>query len=70
MKFASNLTIDNEEYQQFNQEVPKDPPAKRLPVHATTQEQATQANFERAADSNSFEHMTALFGGFDNPPPG
>lgn len=62
MKFASNLTIDNEEYEEFGKEQPKAvSPAKKLPVHATTQDQATQANFDAAADRNNFD-MLALFG--------
>lgn len=71
-KFAANLTIDNEEYALFNnqEKVIDKTPQKRLPVHATTQDEATAANYERAADTNSFEHMSALFGGMNIPPPG
>lgn len=58
MKFASDLTIDTEEYDQFKQE-PKT--AKKLPVNATTQDEAAQANFDSAADRNSFD-MLAMFG--------
>jgi hypothetical protein len=61
MKFASNLTIDNEEYELFGGEQPKAVTKSKLPVHATTQETATQANFEAAADRNNFD-MLALFG--------
>jgi hypothetical protein len=61
MKFASNLTIDNEEYEEFGEGQPKAVTNKKLPVHATTQEAATEANFEAAADRNSFD-MLALFG--------
>lgn len=62
MKFAANLTIDNEEYEEFGKGEPRAATqAKKLPVHATTQEQATQANFDAAADRNSFD-MLALFG--------
>lgn len=63
MKFAANLTIDNEEYALFNKEgasVHKTS-APKLPVHASTQEEATQTNFDNAADRNSFD-MLALFG--------
>lgn len=63
MKFAANLTIDNEEYELFNKEganVQKTTTPK-LPVHASTQDEATQANFDNAADRNSFD-MLALFG--------
>lgn len=62
MKFASNLTIDNEEYEQFNKEQPqKTNSARKLPVHASTQEKATKNNFDEAADRNNFD-MLALFG--------
>lgn len=63
MKFAANLTIDNEEYELFNKEganVQKTSVSK-LPVHASTQDEATQANFDSAADRNNFD-MLALFG--------
>ncbi len=68
---VSSLTIDNEEYKQFSKEQPKAvKPTKKLPVHATTQEQATQANFDAAADRNNFD-MLALFGdGMTRTPPG
>lgn len=61
MKFAADLTIDNEEYEQFSKEQPKAVTTKKLAVHATTQDEATQANFEAAAGRNSFD-MLALFG--------
>ena len=61
MKFAANLTIDNEEYAQFNNEIIVAEPAKKLAVHATTQESAVKDNFERAADNNNID-MLALFG--------
>ena len=63
MKFAANLTIDNEEYKLFNEGGPtvQNTAVSKLPVHATTQEAATQANFDHAADRNSFD-MLALFG--------
>ena len=60
-RFVSNLTIDNEEYEQFNKEQPKAVNQPKLPVHATTQDQATQATFDAAADRNNFD-MLALFG--------
>jgi hypothetical protein len=63
MKFAANLTIDNEEYALFNKESANGykTSAPKLPVHASTQGEATQANFDSAADRNSFD-MLALFG--------
>ncbi len=63
MKFAANLTIDNEEYALFNKEGPavQKSAASKMPVHASTQDEATQANFDNAADRNSFD-MLALFG--------
>lgn len=70
MKFASNLTIDNQEYAEFNKEQPVVEQKSKLPVHATTQEEATQNNFERAADRNNFD-MLALFGqGMQTAAPG
>lgn len=70
MKFASNLTIDNDEYAQFNKEQPRAVNTKKRPVHASTQEEAAQDNFEAAADRNSFD-MLAMFGqGMMTPPPG
>jgi hypothetical protein len=59
MKFASDLTIDTEEYKQFNE--PAQVSVKKLPVNASTQDDATQANFDKAADRNSFD-MLAMFG--------
>lgn len=61
MKFASDLTIDTEEYKQFNKIQTNQISAKKLPVNASTQEDATQANFDKAADRNSFD-MLAMFG--------
>lgn len=61
MKFAANLTIDNEEYVLFNKESIKNSTNSKLPIHASTQDQATQKNFDNAADRNSFD-MLALFG--------
>ena len=63
MKFASNLTIDNEEYAEFGegQSSKAAPSVNKLAVHATTQDTATAANFEAAAQRNSFDTL-ALFG--------
>ena len=63
MKFAANLTIDNEEYELFNKEGPavQKSAASKLPVHASTQDEAAKVNFEHAADRNNFD-MLALFG--------
>lgn len=71
MQFAANLTIDNEEYQQFMQGQPQETESvKQLPVHASTQDQATAANFERAADRNNFD-MLSMFGqGIQTAAPG
>jgi hypothetical protein len=70
MKFASNLTIDNEEYAQFSHETPRIAQVSKLPVHASTQDRATAENYEAAADRNNFD-MLALFGkGMETTPPG
>jgi hypothetical protein len=70
MKFASNLTIDNDEYEQFNSGQVKIAPTKKLPIHATTQDEATKNNFEVAADRNNFD-VLAMFGeGMMRTPPG
>lgn len=70
MKFAANLTIDNEEYELFKKDQPSTPPKSNLPLHATTQQQAAEENFERAADKNNFD-MLALFGqGMQTAAPG
>lgn len=70
-KFAANLTIDNEEYEEFakdQRQVIK--PKSKLKVHATTQDAAVEKNFEAAADRNSFE-MLSLFGmKVEETPPG
>jgi len=60
MKFAANLTIDNEEYQAFNNvaEIQNTP---KPPVHAITQEEEAEKNFNNAADKNNLE-MMGLFG--------
>lgn len=68
MKFACNLTIDNDEYAQFNHEQPSNAP--KLPVHAATQVEATEANYERAADRNSFEMLEMMAMGMTRIPPG
>lgn len=70
MKFASNLTIDNEEYEMFKDNPEPINSTPKLPVHASTQEEATQANFDKAADRNNFD-MLALFGqGMETAAPG
>jgi len=62
MQFAANLTIDNEEYEEFNSETPKIVKSNsKVPVHATTQDEETKKNFEAAADRNSMD-MAAIFG--------
>lgn len=61
MKFASNLTIDNKEYEEFGKSNPQQQTIKRLPVNANTQEEATKSNFDAAADRNNFTTL-ALFG--------
>jgi hypothetical protein len=70
-KFVSNLTIDNEEYEQFKEDgykpVAQDP---KLPIHASTQEEAAKRNFDAAADKNSMD-MLAMFGmGLEKGKPG
>jgi hypothetical protein len=73
MKFAANLTIDNEEYAAFQQEgsgltkVKSDP---KVAVHATTQETEAQKNFDAAADSNSFEAFGMFGFALENGKPG
>lgn len=71
MKFAANLTIDNEEYEQFNNGTPAPvKAAPKLPVHASTQDEAAKNNFDNAADRNSFE-MLSMFGqGMERAAPG
>jgi hypothetical protein len=70
MKFAANLTIDNEEYEMFKNDTQPVDSTPKLPVHASTQEEAAQANFDRAADRNNFD-MLALFGqGMETAAPG
>lgn len=69
MKFATNLTIDNEEYAQFNNEKPIAIKSK-LPVNSITQDEATTENFNNAADKNNLD-MLALFGqGLEKGKPG
>lgn len=70
MKFAANLTIDNEEYERFNKEISIKPETKKLPVHATTQQQAAEANFERAADKNNFDMLALFAQGMQTAAPG
>jgi hypothetical protein len=65
MKFASNLTIDKEEYEQFGSEVPMQTVNvnKGLPVNGQTQEIAAKRNLEAAADANAnSSQMLAMFG--------
>jgi hypothetical protein len=69
MSFASNLTIDNEEYSEFNKSTPPTTSSK-LPVHASTQEKAVTENFERASDSNKFELLQMLAHGVSTAAPG
>jgi hypothetical protein len=69
MKFAANLTIDNEELEQFNKETPV-AVKSNLPVNATTQDIATEENFNNAAERNNMD-MLALFGqGLEKGKPG
>lgn len=60
MQFAANLTIDNEEYKQFTNQQPAITTNPKLPVHATTQDEAVKNNFDAAADRNNFD-MLAMF---------
>ncbi|KAI4218497.1 MAG: hypothetical protein L6R40_008772, partial [Gallowayella cf. fulva] len=60
MTYAANLTIDNDEYEEFGRQNTT-PVASKTPVHAATQDTAVQKNFEAAADRNNFD-MLALFG--------
>jgi hypothetical protein len=70
MKFAANLTIDTEELAQFNNEKSIAPPKSTLPVNATTQDIATEQNYNSAADRNNMD-MLALFGqGLEKGKPG
>lgn len=64
MKFAANLTIDSEEYEQFNKEKNFKPVKQnsKLVVHATTQEEAVGINYNAAADNNNSSELLALFG--------
>jgi uncharacterized membrane protein YdfJ with MMPL/SSD domain len=71
MKFAANLTIDNEEYKQFNNIEPElAQPAKKLAVHATTQEAAVNQNFERAAERNNANMLELFAHGMETAAPG
>lgn len=65
MKFASNLTIDKEEYELFGNDkvISKAQVNKNLPVNANTQELAAERNYEAAADANAnSSQMLAMFG--------
>lgn len=71
MTFASNLTIDNEEYQEFNKQQPAvTKEQNKLPVHATTQDAATQQNYDKAADRNNFDMLAMFAQGMSTAPPG
>lgn len=71
MKFAANLTIDNEEYELFNTEQPQVVAHKnKLPVHATTQEVAVKENFDRAADRNNMDMLALFAQGMNTAAPG
>ncbi len=67
MKYAASLTIDNEEYVEFNNTTSL---PQRLPVHASTQQEAVDNNYEKAADSNSFEMLQLMMQGMQTPAPG
>lgn len=62
-RFAANLTIDNEEYEEFAREQGNAPIKEqpKLAVHATTQDMAVERNFDSAANRNSYE-MLSMFG--------
>lgn len=60
-KFAANLTIDNDELEQFKNEGIQTPKKSKVPINANTQEDQAKKNFDAAADKNSFE-MLMLFG--------
>jgi hypothetical protein len=70
MKFAANLTIDNDEIKQFSGETPKIAPKSNVPVNASTQESQTRKNFERAADMNNFETLMMFGQGVEKGKPG
>jgi len=71
MKFAANLTIDNEERELFSEPgyvpVKQDP---KVPVNANTQEAAAKKNFEAAADRNSSEILQMFGQGLEKGKPG
>jgi hypothetical protein len=73
MKFAANLTIDNEEYEAFQKEKQGLTPVKvdtKVPIHANTQETESQKNFDAAADRNSFEAFGMFGFALENGKPG
>lgn len=70
MKFAANLTIDNDELKQFSQEVPILGTKSNVPVNASTQESQTRKNFEQAADMNNFETLMMFGQGVEKGKPG
>jgi hypothetical protein len=71
MKYAANVTIDKEEFEEFGSEGYT--PVKvdnKVPVHANTQETEAKRNYEAAADKNSSE-MLEMFGlGVEKGKPG
>ncbi len=69
MKYAASLTIDNEEYAEFNNTSTVSS-SQKLPVHASTQQEAVDKNYERAADSNNFEMLQLMMQGMQTPAPG
>jgi hypothetical protein len=65
MKFASNLTIDKEEYEEFGGNTPNKAVQanKGIPVNGQTQELAAKRNLEAAADANANSaQMLNMFG--------
>ncbi len=69
MKFAANLTIDNDELKEFSGET-KIVPKSNVPVNASTQESQTRKNFEQAADRNNFETLMMFGQGVEKGKPG
>lgn len=62
MKFASNLTIDKEEYEEFGGNTPNKA-NKGIPVNGQTQELAAKRNLEAAAEANAnSSQMLNMFG--------
>ncbi len=69
MSFASKLTIDNEEYKEFGA-VSTTSVNSNIPVHATTQDEAVQKNFESAAEKNNFDMLSLFSLKVEETPPG